>query len=171
MLYQLIRGPMKAAARIFVLCVMLFAGQSNANGVVGSIVPPYPEGWKHRGGACIASSLGANRSCEFSIGILEKSNKLFFHFGKSVPRTDPKQARWLITDQMPYPETTPGFQVVYGLCEKDGKPEDTIIAVVKTTDTEWYTTVHSAYRANLNTGRFEDTSTEGVRCLSEGWGM
>ena len=155
---------MKAITRIFSLSVMLLASPSKANDIIGTIVPPYPEKWRDQGGACIAS-------CDYSIGVLEKSNRLFLYFGKSAPRTDPKKARWLVTDQMPYPKTPPGFQVVYGLCERDGKPDDTIIAIVKTTDAEWYTTVRSAYRANFNTGRFEKISTKGVRCQNEGWGV
>lgn len=162
---------MRAIARILGLGLMALASACVANDITGTIVPPFPEGWKDHGGACISSSLGPNNNCDYSIGVLERPGQLILYIGKSAPRIDPKKARWLVTDQMPYPKAPTGFQVVYSFCERDGKPDETIIAIVKTTDTEWYTTVRLAYRANLSTGRFEKTSTKGVRCLNEGWGV
>lgn len=160
---------MKTIVRIFGL--LLLAGTCVAGDLTGTIVPPFPDGWKDQGGACIAGSLGVEKTCDYSIGVVEKDNHLVLYFGKSALRTDPKKARWLVTDQMPYPEVPTGFQVVYGLCERNKKPDQTIIAVVKTTDSEWYTAVRSAYKANLDTGRFEKTSIKGLRCGNEGWGV
>ena len=160
---------MRSIARI--LGLMLLAGACVAGDLTGTIVPPFPDGWKYQGGACVASSLGIERSCDYSIGVVEKDNHLVLYFGKSAPRIDPKKARWLVSDQMPYPEAPSGFHVVYGLCERNGKPDETIIAIVKTTDTEWSTVVRSAYRANLDTGRFEKTYIKGLRCRNEGWGV
>ena len=154
-----------------ILGLLLLAGTCVAGNLKGIIVPPFPDGLKDQGGACIAGSLGIEKICDYSIGVVEKDNHLVLYFGKSAPHTDPKKARWLVTDQMPYPEAPTGFQVVYGLCEKNKKPDQTIIAVVKTSDTEWYTVVRAAYKANLDTGRFEKTSNKGLRCGNEGWGI
>jgi len=162
---------MKTTTILFCLFLTLLSHPCKATNLIGSIVPPYPVEWKSQGGACIGGSLGIERSCDYSIGIIEKSGQLHMYFGKSAPRIDPKKARWFVTDQMLYPKTPAGFHVVYGLCERDGKSDETIIAIVKTTDTEWYTNVKSAYRANLSTGRFEKTSIKGIRCVNEGWGV
>ena len=150
--------------------LLLFASTCVAGDLTGTIVPPFPDGWKDRGGACIAGSLGTKRICDYSIGVLEKDNKLVLYFGKSVSSPDPKKAHWLVTDQMPYPETPSGYSVVYSVCERNRKPDETIVAIVKTTDTKWYV-ARSAYRANLGTGRFEKTSIKGLRCGNEGWGL
>ena len=64
------------------------------------------------GGACITGSLGIEKTCDYSIGVVEKDNNLVLYFGKSAPRKDPKKALWLVTDPMPYPEAPSGFQVV-----------------------------------------------------------
>ena len=40
-----------------------------ADGLVGSTIPPYPDGIVHEQGACIAD-------CDFSIGILEDSSSI-----------------------------------------------------------------------------------------------
>lgn len=144
--------------------LMFLAGSCVANELTGTIVPPFPTGWKDHGGACLDG-------CNYNIGVLEKPGQLILYMGKSAPRVDPKKARWLVTDQMPFPKTPTGFEVVYSLCERNREPDETIIAVVKTIEAEWYTTVKLAYRANLSTGRFEKTTTKGVRCLNDGWGV
>lgn len=151
-------------AVIINLALMLFASTCPATEIVGSIVPPFPKGWQHEGGSCIAN-------CNFSIGELRTPYGLAFFLGKSVHRVNSKKAHWLVLDQMPFPKTPNGYQVVYSLCERYGKSDDTIIAIVKTTDTEWYSTVFRAYKANLNIGRFQTTSTRGIRCLNDGWGV
>ena len=148
----------------FNLVLMLFASTCTATETIGSVVPPFPKGWQHEGGSCVAD-------CNFSIGELRAPNGLAFFLGKSAQRVDPNKPRWLVLDLMPYPKTPKGYQVVYSLCERDGNSDETIIAIVKTTDTEWYSTVFRAYKANLNAGRFETTSTKGVRCLNDGWGL
>jgi len=162
---------MNTVRAIIGACLVLIANACLAGDITGSIVPPFPEGWKDQGGACIGSSLGHDKICEYSIGVVEEGSQLVLYIGKSAPRIDPKKARWLVTDQMPYPKTPAGLRVVFADCERDGRPDETIIAIVKTTDTEWYNTVRSAFRANLTTGRFETTSTKGVRCRNEGWGV
>lgn len=153
------------------LLLMLPSYTCQASNLIGRIVPPYPDEWISQGGACIAGKLGIKRSCDYSIGILKNLDQLHIFFGKSAPRINPKKARWFVTDLMPYPKTPAGFHVVYGFCERDGSPDASIIAVVKTTDSEWFSNVQTAYRANMNTGRFEESSIKGVRCRNEGWGV
>lgn len=152
------------------LVLMLISNSCLASDLTGSIVPPFPDGWMDGGGACIAKSLGADKMCEYSIGVLQGPSGLLLYIGKSAPRIELKKARWLVTDQMSFPQTPRDQQVVFSVCELNGEIDETIIAVVKTTDTEWYATVRQAYRANLKTGRFEEIPPKGIRCLNEGWG-
>src|SRR3989442_12222534 len=152
-------------------CLVLVANVCLAGDIRGSIVPPFPKGWKDQGGACIGGPLGFDKICEYSIGVLEEGSQLVLYIGKSAPPIDAKTPRWLVTDQMPYPKAPAGFHVVLGSCERDGTRDETIIAIVKTTDTEGYDTVRSAFHRNLSTGRFERTSTTGMRCRNEGWGV
>lgn len=149
----------------------MFASVCGADNIVGSIVPPFPDGWKDEVGSCITDNFGHDNICEYSIGIVKEASQLILYIGRATSRIDPKKARWLVTDQMPYPNLPKGFHVVIALCERNGRLDETIVATVKTTDTEWYSIVHSAFRANLTTGRFETTTTKGVRCRNEGWGV
>ncbi len=150
---------MKTIARI--LGLMSLAGTCMAGGnLTGTLVPPYPDGWNEQGGTCIGG--GSAEVCAYSIGVVEKDGRQVLYLAKSERPSASREALWLVTDQMPYPYAPEGFEVVYGMCERNGKHDDTIVAVVKTDDEEWYTVVHSAYKANLATGRFERTPTWGV---------
>lgn len=74
-------------------------------------------------------------------------------------------------DQMPFPEIRKGEEVVYGMCERNGAVDQTILAVAKTEDAELYTKIRVAYQANLETERFESIPTAGIGCANEGWGL
>lgn len=137
----------------------------------GTFVPPFPDGMKEESAACIASALGPERVCDYSIGLLRTPGGLLFYLGKSAPRVDPKNPRWLIMDQMPFPEKSKGEEVVYGMCERNGAIDQTILAVAKREDAELYTKVRVAYRANLKTERFEAIPTAGIACVDDGWGL
>lgn len=161
---------MQTVAAMLGLVLMLLSRACMATDLIGSIVPPFPEGWKDDGGACISKSLGTDKICDYSIGVLRAPKKLLLYIGKSSQRVDPKKARWIVTDQISFDQLPPGHHVAFALCERRGELDETILAVVKTTDTEWYTDLRSAYKANLNTGRFEKIPPKGIRCLNEGWG-
>jgi len=161
---------MKTITTMFGMTLMLMSTISLARDLIGSIVPPFPDELKNEGGACISRSLGADKVCEFSIGVLRGLSGRLLYVGKSAPRTDPKKARWLVTDAMPYPTVPRGHQVIFGGCQRNGLSNEAILAVAKTTDTEWYNVIRFAYEVNLNTGLFEETSPVGIRCINEGWG-
>jgi hypothetical protein len=162
---------MQTIAAGFGFFLMMLFNACMATEIIGSIVPPFPEGWKDEGGACISNTLGSERICDYSIGILRKDGELVLYFGKSAPRIEPEKARWHVIDRMPYPKISKTQQVVLGNCERDGKHDGAIIAIVKRTDTEWYSIVQNAYKANFITGRFEKISAKGIRCINEGWGV
>lgn len=165
------RGIGNSSSAAFALILMLLSQACMAIELIGSIVPPFPEGWKDESGACISISLGTDRICEYSIGTLRADGTLIAYIGKSAPRVDPKKGRSLVTDQLSFPRIPRGHDIVFANCERDGKRDETVLALVKTTKTEWWSQVLSAYRADLNTGRFEKIPTKGIRCLNEGWGV
>jgi hypothetical protein len=161
---------MKINAACLGLSLTLLCSASNADSLVGSVVPPYPEGFRDAGGACISKSLGDKDMCLYSLGILRRRGTTLLYIGKSAPRIDPKKARWTVTDQLAFQNLPQGHDVSYGLCEQNGVQDETILAIVRITNTDWYSQIHSAYKVNLATGRFEKIDTKGIRCLNEGWG-
>ncbi|HZW13450.1 MAG TPA: hypothetical protein VFF81_09700 [Noviherbaspirillum sp.] len=161
---------MRTITTLLGCALMLLSGASMAENLVGSIVPPYPEGFRDGGGACISKALGDKNICQYSLGILRRRGEHLLYLGKSAPRIDPKKARWTVTDQLSIKDVPRGHDISFGLCEQNGVQDETILAIVKITDTDWFTNVHSAYKVNLTTERFEKIPTKGIRCLNEGWG-
>lgn len=148
---------MRTSTPLLALGLMLFAGTCSANSLVGQVIPPYVDGWVEEGGSCLAN-------CDYSIGVLKKGRERQLYFGKAATSSTPNKPLWKVLDQMPYPNTPRGFELVYGICQNNGKADASIIAVVKNADTEWLDKVRFAYKANITTGQFETIATKGVRC-------
>jgi hypothetical protein len=109
--------------------------------------------------------------CEHSIGVVKGPQGLALYVGKAVPREGMNKPLWLVTDEMLYPNAPKGFQTVIAACQRNMKRDETILAVVKTADTKWYTSVRAAYRVDLESGTFRKIPTKGIRCENEGWGV
>ncbi|NTV94482.1 MAG: hypothetical protein HGA75_03595 [Thiobacillus sp.] len=154
-------------ATIFILIPNLALGGS----LIGTVVPPYPHGVESKGGACISDPAAPERSCAFGIELMRENGSLYLYLQKTAPQVEPNKPRWLILDRMPYPRTKPGEDVIFAMCELDGKPDQSLIAVVRRDDTEWHTAITKAFRGNLVKERFERTSTAGIRCVNQGWGI
>ena len=146
---------------------MLVPAAALAEGLVGSTIPPYPMGLVHNQGACIVDE------CDFSIGILEDSSGLpkTLFAARIAGHDDAGRARWTITDAMPYPALPEGYLLAIATCESDGKKDETIVAAVRLTETEWLEEVIWARRYAVGTEKFVEQPSRGVRCLNEGWGL
>lgn len=153
---------MKIAIQLFGIGALLLAATSQAASLTGTMIPPFINGWQDRGGACVAD-------CAYTIGDVQKGTRRLLYFGKATTRIDPDKARWLVLDEMVYPRAT-GQHVVYGSCQYKGVADETLIALVKTADTEWLS-AKVAYRANITTHQFQKIPPKGIRCANEGWGL
>ncbi len=176
---DVLRVPQTGAQRQGALRIAIGAGlaiwasacAAGSLDLVGATVPPLPVGWHDDGGMCITSRQGQEQACEFSLGVVKKGLQRLLYIGKAQPRIDANTLRWLVTDQMAYPLAPKGFQVVITPCQRDGQPAETTVAIVRSSNSEWYERVRAAYRANLATGLFETVTSQGMRCLNEGWGI
>jgi hypothetical protein len=157
--------------RLISIILILIPALSFAKDLVGTIVPPYPADFTRESSACISGPSQPERICDFAIEVISMKDELRLLLEKSAPTIAPKKARWQILDWIPYPRTSSNERVVFAMCERNDNPDQTIIAVVKHKDAEWYTDVVAAFIANLAKGRFEATDTTGIRCINEGWGL
>jgi hypothetical protein len=142
--------------------------------LVGSTVPPYPAGLAEERGACVAQALGrVARECDFSIGVLEDpaSGPKTLFGARLAGRDDAGKARWTITDAVSYPVLPNGYVLAIASCETDGRKDETVVAVVRATETEWLADALWARRYDLGKEKFVDHPNRGVRCLNEGWGL
>jgi hypothetical protein len=155
---------MHTPIKFLALGLTLFTSVCSAASLTGKTIPPYPRGWGEPEGACLDN-------CRYSIGVLSNGQTKILYLGKEVAGFTPDEPRWLVLDEMPYPQAPKGFRVTYGTCQVNKVDDSSIIAVVKETETEWQTQVKFAYRANIKTGQLETITTKGVRCANEGWGL
>jgi hypothetical protein len=86
---------------------------------------------------------------------------------KALPSDDPKIPRWLVKDKLQI-EAPKDYYPTSAYCQQNGQAGQAIVAVLRPTDTEWYTDIYAAYRANFDTGRLEAIPTKGVRCANPG---
>src|SRR5262245_23999176 len=151
----------------------LLASAACAADLVGSTIPPYPDGLVHKQGACIArTSRGVENECEYSVGILESSDgKPKMLFGARMANSeDTDKASWTITDAMPYPVLPAGYFLAIATCQDNGKDDETIIAAVRSEEAEWLKKLLWARRYDISKEKFVEHSTAGVQCLNEGAG-
>lgn len=159
-------------ARLFYVSAML-ATTVGAAELVGSTVPPYPEGLIEQSGACIALSRGLKHECDYSIAVVgsEEGKPSVILGTRMTGRDDQRKARWVITDTLSYPDIPEGYLLTMASCQVDGKDDQTIVAVVRNAEEEWLETIAWARRFDMSKEKFVDQPTAGVRCRNEAAGL
>lgn len=149
---------------LFAFSLLFLASTSSAEPWIAKTIPPYLDGWQEEGGACLLN-------CDYNLGVLIKGSQRLFYLGKKSAQSTATDPRWRVLDTMPYPELPAGYELIYSDCEYQGKPDPSLIALVKTADAEWLDQVRFVYQANIAKGGFETLSIEGVRCQNIAWGL
>jgi hypothetical protein len=155
---------------IHFVCLLALSTPVFAADLIGSEIPPYPDGLKEAEGACVADSLGADNICNYAIGVLANANDEPTHIyaGKFLRYDKENAPYWLVTDAIPYPKLPDDYFVAFATCRENGKDDSTIFAAVKGEDTEIYKNILWAYRLDLTQQKFITLDTKGVDCRSEG---
>lgn len=158
--------------KIAILLAIVLPFPVLASDLIGSVVPPYPDGLIGRQGACIAHSRGIQHTCDYSIGILEDSKgKPKTIVGKRFRRRDgPKSVFWTVTDVMPYPDLPKGYYLAIAMCRNNGQYDTTIMAAVRVVEEAWFREVILARRFDMDTEKFVEITSTGVECANESWG-
>lgn len=137
-------------------------------------VPPYPEGFSSKTGACIGDEFLHGSTCQYSLSIIENKagQNTYIALKKFKHRAvDGKKAIWVILDIMDYPELSKLEYLAIATCRRSKQDDLTLFAVVKVTDTELFSEIIRAYRANLAEGKIETVDSDDVECWNEGWGI
>lgn len=147
-----------------------------APGWIGRVVPPYPDGLKSNTGSCVGSGSAPEQICARSIGTLDdaEDRSLKFYAGEFAGR-EGNEARWKITDVVPYPKLKRGEYVSVATCQRDGVDDPGLIAIVDTAvpdaaAQEMLEARRWAIRLDRDTGRFVEVPPASVRCYNEGYG-
>ncbi len=146
--------------------------------LVGKTMPPYPDGLREVGGACLSDSSEPGHVCDYSIGLLADASAdpdaepvmRYVSAGHLVGR-DGAMALWKITDAQAYPRVAREFFWQAGTCRVDKVDDPKVIAVVRQgPQQEFLTDVAWARRLDLGSGKFEAIDPARVDCLNEGYG-
>jgi hypothetical protein len=81
---------------------------------------------------------------------------------------------WSTVATLAVPQVGEHELFVYGhwcTCQRSSVPDPAIVAIVKDTRNERFTTVIRAWRANSVAGRFEPISTAGITCNNDNHGL
>ena len=154
--------------------------------LVGKTMPPYPQGLREAGGACLSDSDDPAHVCDYSIGLLadagadrddERDDEpdaepvmRYVTAGRLAGRDGPL-ALWTITDVQDYPKAAEGFFWQAGTCRVDKVDDPKVIAVVRQgREQEYLGDVAWARRLDLGSGKFTMLDPARVDCVNEGYG-
>ncbi len=146
---------------LFCVCQCAYANSH----ILGTSGPPFMEGWVLETGACVGRSLGSDRICDYSVGIMRNGDFKLVYMGRAVPNAKaPGKGYWLIIDEMLHPPMAEKQELIFTLCRKRRQRDDTIFAVVEIVNGSGSERVSKAFRANLSTEKLESISSAGVTC-------
>lgn len=181
---------MKAAAYLAVALLLPVAGAhaqaapADAGAQAGAqwrgvVVPPYPSGWVELGGSCIGPADSPETVCSAMVSLLRDEQSGIrtllatrpLRHVDGTPAGDAARPLELVTDAVePAALDEPRAEPVIGLCQRDGREDRRIVAIVQPdAGTPWHTRLHAAWRLD-DDGRFQPVATQGLRCLDEGHG-
>ncbi|MEO8365644.1 MAG: hypothetical protein ABI538_05490 [Pseudoxanthomonas sp.] len=150
--------------------------------LVGKTMPPYPEGLREIGGACLSDSTGPEHVCDYSIGLLADASTnsdtasdaepvmRYVTAGRMAGR-DGTLALWKVTDAQVYPKVAKGFFWQSGTCRVGKVADAKVVAIVRQGPEQQYLTdVAWARRLDLESGKFIEVDPARVDCVNEGYG-
>lgn len=153
---------------------MAAAASAGGPDLVGTIVPPYPDGLKSNTGSCVGSGMDPEELCARSIVTLDdaEDRTLQLLAAKFVDRVG-DEPRWRITDAVPYPVLRRDELVAIATCQRDGVDDAGVVAIIDTgvegaTALDTLPAVRWAMRLDRKTGKFLRIAPSRVRCYNEG---
>ena len=146
--------------------------------LIGKTMPPYPEGLREVGGACLSDSTESGHVCDYSIGLLADAHAepdaeplLRYVIAGRLAGREGALALWKVIDAQAYPRVAKGFFWQAGTCRVDKVGDDKVIAVVRQgLEQEYLGDVAWARRLDLKSGKFVAVDPARVDCLDEGYG-
>lgn len=149
-------------------------GWANWASWIGRVVPPFPEGFRSNTGGCVGSGSNAEQICARSIGTVDDAEDRSVRlYAAELAGRNGNEARWKITDLVPYPKLQRGERVSISTCTVDGVADAGAIAIVDTAvedalARETFAAVRWAVRLDRASGRFVELDPRQVQCYNEG---
>ncbi|HEY5803258.1 MAG TPA: hypothetical protein VIT90_06180 [Lysobacter sp.] len=169
---------MRRSSLLAMSCITAAAIAASASaagpGLIGSIVPPFPDGLKSNTGSCVGSGSEPGQVCARSIATLDDADDrtLKLLAAEFVDRVG-DEPRWRITDAVPYPILRRDELVVIATCQRDGVDDAGLVAIIDTgmvhaAELEMLPATRWSMRLDRATGKFLRVNPGRVRCYNEG---
>ncbi len=149
------------------------AADASADGWIGRIVPPYPDGVIQTSGTCIGDPQAHQGPlCEHAFAVLDDpQSKLRSILALEQAPHFGQQPLWRIVDALEPDEMDDrSVDVAAGTCQVQATDDSAVVALVLPTDTEWLAPVLRAWRFDTGAGKLVAIPVTGVRCRNEGFG-
>jgi hypothetical protein len=146
----------------------LAQSQVDPNRYIGLTFSELPSGLKSEGGWMITAS---DTAPEYTGKTVWAGQTQMFWFSRIVARDRTGSPAYQVVDAIKLPAIAKSRLLVGGFCQVNGVGDPGIIAVVKPTNTEYYTQVDQAWRANPKTEKIQPLNPKGVACANAGWGV
>ena len=142
--------------------------------IVGTVVPPYPQGFDSFEGTCIPGTQKPVNACKYTIGILQTSrdDRRVGIFAGVYDRLEQERVRWKVTDYIAYPDVPDGHTFAQVGCQLNGTEDETVIAVIDSShdsgmDPAGLGQAVWARKLNVATGKLVEIKSSSVQCLVE----
>lgn len=151
--------------------------ETGAAALIGTIVPPYPEGLDEIAGSCVPAGEGSVRICDYSLAMVgtpaADGGAAMARYLLASRRSNPEADKpaWQVLDAIDAPKVEPGYDLQLGACRLDDRDDPGLIAAVRHGDAERSSDVRWVRRFDVAAGKLVDVEASRVTCTNPGAGV
>lgn len=150
---------------------------AGAAALIGTTVPPYPDGLDEIAGSCVPAGDGSVRICDYSLAMVgtpaADGGAAMVRYLLASRRDNPDADKpvWKVLDAIDAPTVEPRYELQLGACRLDDRDDPGLIAVVRHGDDERSTDVRWARRFDVAAGKLVEVEAARVACINPGAGV
>lgn len=149
---------------------------AGAAALIGTRVPPYPDGLLDLVGSCIPGGEGLDHVCDYGMSVLGRGDRdagtaqgVYLVGSRNADTAAPSPV-WEITDAIDMPASD-GYQLQIADCRIDGQPARDLAALVRHGGQEYSADIAWARRYDTASGKFVEVGDAKVDCVDPGAGV
>jgi hypothetical protein len=135
---------------------------------VGLVYRDLPQGLSSQSGWVVRYDDANNAT--YTASVIQKGQTRMLWFLRVVKYNENGQPTFQVVDVLKLPAMDKSQQLMGRFCRLNEENDREISAIVRVTDTEYYTEVTKAWRTNPLTEKIEPINTKGIDCGNQGWG-
>lgn len=153
------------------------AAGAGAAALIGTTIPPYPDGLDEIAGSCVPAGGGSVRICDYSLAMVGTpaadggAAMVRYLLASRRENPDADKPAWKVLDAIDAPTVEPRYELQLGACRLDDRDDPGLIAVVRHGDGERSTDVRWARRFDVTAGKLVEVEASRVVCINPGAGV